>query len=190
MLLSPPPWKKDPKNEEKFFVHLYFDRFLQLVADINSGIIFLLLPMNVFTLGSSMYTMEHVKIYLSIYTHYHKNCLIIFFLISFWLPLQSEFDLDVFPMDVLCLVCSLMWSFLFCYFANVATDHVSDIGDVAYNNLNWFEHPVDMQKYLILIVARSHERVDFTGVHLIVCSIEVFGKVRQFIKSKKNNSLF
>lgn len=82
-------------------------------------------------------------------------------------------------MDVLCLFCGLMWSFVFCYNANLATDHVSAIGYVAYS-LNWFEHPVEMQKYLILIVARAHERVHFTGLHLIVCSIEVFGKVRQF----------
>lgn len=89
---------------------------------------------------------------------------------------QSEFDPGVFGMDVLCLVCSLMWSFLFCYFANLATDHVSAIGDVAYC-LNWFDHPVEMQKYLILIVARSHDRIYFTGLDLIPCTIEVFGKV-------------
>lgn len=92
---------------------------------------------------------------------------------------QSEFDTGVFAMDVLCVVCSLMWPFLFCYFANLATDCVAAIGYVAYS-LNWFEHPVEMQKYLLLIVARSHERVHFTGLHLIECSIEVFGKVRQF----------
>lgn len=92
-------------------------------------------------------------------------------------------------MDVLCLVCGLMWSFLFCNFGNLAIDHVSAIGDVAYSNLNWFEHPVEMQKYLILMVARSHECVHFTGLHLIECSIEVFGKVRQNFVIKTNLSL-
>lgn len=90
---------------------------------------------------------------------------------------QSEFDLGVLGMDIIAVFCSLLWSSFFCYFGNLAADHVSEIGDAAYG-LNWFEHPLEIQKYVILIMARSNERVAFSGFHLITCSMEKFGKVR------------
>lgn len=79
-------------------------------------------------------------------------------------------------MDVLVLFCGLLWPYLFCYFANLTTDRVLAIGDDVYN-LNWLEYPVQMQKCLILIIARSHEPIQFTGLQMIECSMEMFGKV-------------
>lgn len=78
--------------------------------------------------------------------------------------------------DIGGVVCSLMWVSFFCHFGNSASDHVSDIGDIAYG-LNWYEHPVEMQKYLILIIARSNECVEFSGFQLVACSMEMFGNV-------------
>lgn len=89
---------------------------------------------------------------------------------------QSEFNLGVLGMDIMALFGSLMWASFYCYFGNLATDHVSAIGDAAYN-LNWFEYPVQIQKYVILIIARTTRRVEFSGFQLITCSMEMFGKV-------------
>lgn len=79
-------------------------------------------------------------------------------------------------MDIIAVICALLWSSFFCRFGNSAADHVSAIADVAYG-LNWFEYPVEMQKYVILIVALANERVEFSGFQVITCSMEMLGKV-------------
>lgn len=76
----------------------------------------------------------------------------------------------------MCIICSLLWSSAFCYFANLVTDRVSMLSDSVYD-LNWFDQPMEMQKYIILMMARSQERVYFSGFGLISCSMEIFGKV-------------
>lgn len=80
-------------------------------------------------------------------------------------------------MDIIALCNAMLWPTFFCHFGNLTADHVTAIGQIAYNS-NWFEHPVDMQKFMILIIARSHERAEFFGLHLITCSMETFGKVK------------
>lgn len=65
---------------------------------------------------------------------------------------------------------------MFCYFANIATEYIETIGDITYDS-NWFNHPVEMQKYFIMIISRSHKPTHFTGLHLIPCSLEELGKV-------------
>lgn len=79
-------------------------------------------------------------------------------------------------MDCIAVFCALMWSSFYCHFGNSAADHVSAISDVAYN-LNWFEYPVDMQKYVILLIARTKGRVEFSGLYLVTCSMEMLGRV-------------
>lgn len=79
-------------------------------------------------------------------------------------------------MDIIAVFCALLWPSFFCHFANSAADHVSAIGDIAYD-LNWFEHPVELQKYVILMIARANERIAFSGLQFITCSMETFGKV-------------
>lgn len=77
-------------NFSPFYYHLkLLNRTFQLVADINSGVIFFLLPANVLLLSMSMYIMEHVNL---IFNHIElqrtktKNCLPNFFSQTFnWL---------------------------------------------------------------------------------------------------------
>lgn len=72
-----------------------------------------------------------------------------------------------------------MWPAIFCIYANFATDQVSAIGDVAYD-LKWYNCPLKMQKFIILIIARSQYPAKFTGLGLCDCSLEIFGKVSIF----------
>lgn len=79
-------------------------------------------------------------------------------------------------MDVLCQSAGMMWPYLFCHFANLTTDRTMAIGTAVYG-LNWFDYPVKMRKYFILLIARSQQRIVFTGLHLFPCTLEVFGQV-------------
>lgn len=74
---------------------------------------------------------------------------------------------------------SLSWTVFLCYFANFATDQVTAIGNTLYNS-NWFEYTIDVQKYVILMIARSQEAIHFTGFNLFPCTLEMLGKVKTF----------
>lgn len=99
------------------------------------------------------------------------------FLFSFFSVLfQSSFDLLMIGFHFVAMVTSLIWPFLFSNSATFATDRISFIGDRAYNT-NWIDYPPKLQKYFILIIARSQENVHFTGLNMFRCTLEVFGKV-------------
>lgn len=94
----------------------------------------------------------------------------------FLLEFQSDFEPATFIMDFLGILCSLMWPSIFCYFADWTTERISKMGDTVYG-FNWFDQPVKMQKFMILMIARSQERIYFSGLGLVTCSLEAFGKV-------------
>lgn len=141
-----------------------------MVADINSGIIFALLPFNAILIATSCYNTEHVNNFLK------------FFFFSKIKKKLFEFQsaADMAPAfilyNVLCIVSSLMWPYIFGHFATRVTERILSIGDIAYDS-NWYEYPGEFRKYIILIIARSHQEIYFTGFNLVVCTLEVFGKV-------------
>lgn len=71
------------------------------------------------------------------------------------------------------------------YFANLATDRVSTIGETVYV-LNWFDQPIEMQKYLILMILQSHEPISFSGFGIVFAQLDSFGKVRTHIQFTSN----
>lgn len=81
-----------------------------------------------------------------------------------------------FVFDVICVICSLIWTSLFCYYGNYASDRVSSIAVTTYD-VDWFNYPVKLQKFIILTILRSQIPVYFNGLNLIDCTIEVFGTV-------------
>lgn len=78
--------------------------------------------------------------------------------------------------NILCIIC-LLWPTLYCYFASFTIERIASIGNDAYF-LKWYYYPPMLQKYFTLIIAQSQGKVQFTGLGLIYCSIETFGKVR------------
>lgn len=77
---------------------------------------------------------------------------------------------------VLVIVDALIWAFLLCCPANLATDTVSSIGNIAYNG-NWTLYPPVYRKYVLLIILRSQSTAEFMGYKLIRCNLETFSNV-------------
>lgn len=96
----------------------------------------------------------------------------------FLFPSQSTSDLSpqFILYDTLCIVSSLAWPFLFCYFATFATGRISSIGNVVYSS-NWYNFPPNTRKYVTLVIARSQQPLYFSGLGLIRCTLELFGNV-------------
>lgn len=77
---------------------------------------------------------------------------------------------------MVCLACGFIWPSVIAHFSTVVTERISYVGSSAYES-NWFDYPVKFQKYIILIIARSEQRVYFTGFKLCSFSVEIWGKV-------------
>lgn len=56
-------------------------------------------------------------------------------------------------------------------------DQVEDIGFAAYD-AEWYNYPSKLQKYNLVMMSRSQEEVNFTGIGMMFCNLEYFGKVR------------
>lgn len=89
---------------------------------------------------------------------------------------QSAIDPGVIAFDLLCFICSLIWPFLFCYYANIIVERMLSIGDDAFN-MKWYDCPIELQKFIILIVLRAYEVKPLCGLRMIPCTLEIFGRV-------------
>lgn len=83
---------------------------------------------------------------------------------------------------VAALGCSSIWIFLYSYFANQTSVRIATMSNTAYYS-KWFECPLMLQKYIILIIARSQEPMQFTGYGIIDCTLESLGKVNLDVHS-------
>lgn len=94
-----------------------------------------------------------------------------------------EFALLDFIFCIIVVVCSLIWPYIYCQFASFITERISRVDDSIYGS-NWYNYPVGVQKYLILIIALSERPIYFTGFGLMKCTLEMFGAVRLFLLTK------
>lgn len=66
--------------------------------------------------------------------------------------------------------------FLFCFFAKMGTENFLKMGDCLYDS-NWHELPVNLQKYLILIIGNMQIPIHYHGFGLAYLNLETFAKV-------------
>lgn len=90
--------------------------------------------------------------------------------------------------SVICIVASLMWPLLFCYYADLTTNRMAAIGNDIYC-LNWYDYPFEVRKYLILMIAYSQERIYFNGFNFVSCTLVTFSKVRNFMHFQRERKM-
>lgn len=150
-----------------------FVRCSELLANINSGSIFSLLPLNVLMLAFTLYNIEHVSLSCDSFNT-------IFFRPSLKIFPNFKTSSNV-PMLIFHGLCAIRerttWPFLYCYNANSIIDRMSSIASSLFES-NWYDYPLEQQKYIILMIARSQKSTEFSGFGLIKCKLEVLGYVR------------
>lgn len=86
-----------------------------------------------------------------------------------------------------------IWPALFCLSATLATDRICGVAMSTFDS-NWYEFPVEMQKYIILIIARSQKPAYFDGMKLVHCTLQtltvVSGILDQFCTWRKSWRIF
>lgn len=80
------------------------------------------------------------------------------------------------PYELLSIANVMTWPYLCCRYASFTVDRISSLGDVVYNS-NWYEYPIELRKNFVLIISRSQTPIEFTGLGLIYCTLNSFGKV-------------
>ncbi|XP_055304972.1 putative odorant receptor 85d [Sitodiplosis mosellana] len=134
------------KIKKAIDIHVNVYEVFRILAEINSGVIFSLLPGSALFLALTMFNTEN-----------------------------SNIDALLIVWCTVCITGSLLWPFLFCKFATIATNKIHNIGLLTHSD--WFTYPLDLQKSMILIIARSQEPIHFSGLNLFYCNVEVFGKI-------------
>lgn len=78
-----------------------------------------------------------------------------------------------------CIGTSLIWPYFFSNCASVTTHQMVLFGETVFNS-KWFNYPPELQKYMVLVIARSQYPSQFTGLGLFECSLEAFAQVSFF----------
>lgn len=144
-------------------------RVFLLVANINDGTIFSLLPFSALFMGICLYDIEHVNIHNLFQFSFSAK-------VKFCIDFQTDFSYVSSAKTALYVVTSSVWPYLFCFCANYVVDKINTLGNKVYSS-NWYDYPHEWQKYIPVIVARSQQTVEFTGFNFIPCSLVTFGKV-------------
>lgn len=85
-------------------------------------------------------------------------------------------DTDAVVYFTMILAIVFFWPYFYCHFATMASDRMSNIGNVVYDS-NWYEFPLELQKNCILIMVQAQQNVYITGFELIRCTLLSYQRV-------------
>lgn len=66
---------------------------------------------------------------------------------------------------------------LYCHYGKMATDSFGTMSDCMYE-YNWYDLPVELQKFFILMIGNGHRPVYYTGSGVATLNMETCTKVR------------
>lgn len=155
-----------------------FERLFDVLQDIVSGLMFTQLLSNVVLFGSSLYQFEKVSDLFKKTIYNPTKCVLITHnIFSMYADTQiiSAINIGIFY-TFHCIFVGIAWTLMLCYHASAVTHAMSVIGDAVYSS-NWYLYPVDLRKYLILIICRTQQASFFTGIKFVRVALATFEKV-------------
>lgn len=70
--------------------------------------------------------------------------------------------------------------FIYCYFGMLSTESFEQMSDYLYYDLNWFEMPFKLQKYLVIMISNMQKPIYYHGFEIAQLSLRTFIQVRIF----------
>lgn len=86
---------------------------------------------------------------------------------------QVNFDICLY---IMLAIFALAILFLYCYFGEMASNSFEKMINLLFE-CNWSILPVDLQKYLIIMIANAQRPIFYHGFHVIILNLETFGNV-------------
>lgn len=78
---------------------------------------------------------------------------------------------------IFCMFASGFWVFIYCLYATHMTTTLLSLGTVTFQS-KWYNYPIKLRPYLILMIRRSQKSFYFNGFKIIRCDLESFATVR------------
>lgn len=72
--------------------------------------------------------------------------------------------------------------FLYCYFGNVLTFNLLQLGDTVYCS-EWYNYPIDVQQYIVMILRRTQKPFIISALGMMPCTLENFQAVGDMCKN-------
>lgn len=91
----------------------------------------------------------------------------------------------IFGFQSLCINFGIL--FLYCFAGGIATGSYQKIESRLCNS-NWYEYPIDAQKYILMMLQNSQLPIYYDGFGVAILSLETFGNVNSnelFVKFSK-----
>lgn len=66
---------------------------------------------------------------------------------------------------------------LYCYFGKLASESYEKMCDCIFFKLNWYEFPIELQKYVIVMIANMQKPINYHGFGIINLDLETFARV-------------
>lgn len=78
----------------------------------------------------------------------------------------------------------MLYLFLYFYFGQLTTSNFDELSGYMFGS-NWKNLPVNLQKYLILMIENTSEPIRYDGFGIIILNLETFTKVRHIIMKRQ-----
>lgn len=94
-------------------------------------------------------------------------------LILMWL-FQQMHHIDFILVTIfLIILVSSMIPFCYCYFGQIATESFEKMSNCLYD-INWYDLPLDLQKYFIIMIANTQKPVYYHGFGMVKADLNTF----------------
>ncbi|XP_055306184.1 odorant receptor 85b-like [Sitodiplosis mosellana] len=92
----------------------------------------------------------------------------------------KQFDIKIFAFSLLCISTNLSNLFLCCYLGKLASESYRKMAYSLYE-CNWYEFPLDMQRYFILMIVNAQIPLHYHGYGLITLHLETFSNLMRTV---------
>lgn len=72
--------------------------------------------------------------------------------------------------------------FFYCYYGNRSTNDYAQMSHILYES-NWNELPVELQKFVKMMIANAQRPLFYHGFHLVILNLETYLKVNEIVSS-------
>lgn len=73
--------------------------------------------------------------------------------------------------------------FIYCYYGMLATESYEQMSDYLYYDLNWYDLPNKIQKYLVIMIGNIQKPIYYHGFEIAQLNLRTFIQVRNFTQT-------
>lgn len=161
-----------------YYNEFFFNRFFVQTAKVLSASISVHVICNMIYLSSSIFEIDLVAIYEFFRLNFFFWLIQLNFLFHrFFFQQIKHLDTDV-CIVLVAIMTSFSNLFLFCHFGKLATESYQRMADSMFNS-NWQRFPIELQKYVILIIANMQRPLHYNGIKMAILDLVLFNHVRK-----------